>query len=586
MQGMQEQPVNWIFLSPDYVKFLAWSRALPTEFKNLKISSELQKIAVTLRQPFQQMIADLGKRHNSLAWWASRISERNTMVCNLFLYCCYLYLVYEKIKVLSGTLLVVCESWAVLECLSSRWDGNDNYSVEWLKKRSVITTTAGYYLKILARLWGFGCRFFLKQKGRWTPVASAEGKQIVLISTFVDETCFDHNLAFHDRYFPQLAEWLEQKGFRVIINPRFINRGRDVYNRNPGKFPCFLFPAQYYRIRDYLFAIWQACLITSIQIGEVKLIGDINVVKIVVEEKKSSAFDCLEEIMSYNLPKRLVESGLHISISIDSFENMIYEKMMIMGFRKYSSRTKLVGFQHAALYPLALCLYVVSEEIQNGLIPDLVVTNGVFFREVLIQDGFPADRLVVGPALRYSYLWDITSDLGNDEHKDIDILVPLPQLTGDALELLMKVIQAFASDYDLRIAVKPHPLVPLQRVLEGFGNLDLPARFHIFEGSMKEALRRTRLVISGSSNVLYDVVAAGIPVVIVGRNAALDLNPLGFYPDFSVSHHLPEDIYNAAIKFLSFTDVELSEYRQKGREILRYSFNPPSEDCMNAFLAK
>src|SRR6266436_4714194 len=74
-----------------------------------------ERFAQLLRKPLLDRITAQGRVHDSIAWWASRLSERNTMVSPLFLRCCYLQVGQMELKNQHGTLCVIAESWAVLE---------------------------------------------------------------------------------------------------------------------------------------------------------------------------------------------------------------------------------------------------------------------------------------------------------------------------------------------------------------------------------------------------------------------------------------------------------------------------------------
>ena len=75
---------SWIFLAQDYTEYIRWHEAMPSQLE-IKIKEELDQIAHELRKPFLDLIIELGAKFNSPAWWASRISERNTLVSPLFI---------------------------------------------------------------------------------------------------------------------------------------------------------------------------------------------------------------------------------------------------------------------------------------------------------------------------------------------------------------------------------------------------------------------------------------------------------------------------------------------------------------------
>src|SRR5438552_723032 len=99
---VERKSVKSIFLCQDYLRQLEWQNAVGSLAEAIEIGANLNQIARDLRQPFLDLITELGRRHNSIAWWASRVSERNTMVSPLFLYCCYLKMAQQALESTSG----------------------------------------------------------------------------------------------------------------------------------------------------------------------------------------------------------------------------------------------------------------------------------------------------------------------------------------------------------------------------------------------------------------------------------------------------------------------------------------------------
>ena len=96
--------------------------------------------------------------------------------------------------------------------------------------------------------------------------------------------------------------------------------------------------------------------------------------------------------------------------------------------------TFVAGFQHGAMYPMLLCNFVPPRELAIAPLPDRVVCNGPAFREIVVREGLPRQRVVAGPALRYRHLREVATAHGDR------ILVPLPMML---MGVLVSFIQAF-----------------------------------------------------------------------------------------------------------------------------------------------
>jgi hypothetical protein len=582
----EEQPVSWVFLCQNYLRLLDWQKALNPQARFLPVGELLGSVAEKLRTPFLDLITELGRRHNSIAWWATRLSERNTMVSPLFLYCCYLKIAQDALENGSGTLCVVGESWEVLESLAhvARERG---CKVTWVRRPSLGRRRAIIILRIAKRLAHF-LAMVISQQRRDSPRLSNQQRPMVLMRTWVDEGCFDADGSFHDRYMPGLCQWLESSGFSVITIPVLANLRRSygsAWRWLRDSRQQFLNPFRHYRISDYWYAFRESWHGMKLPGGPVRL-EDLEVSRVFDAERYRSAFDegSLEGLLSYRLPRRLAQDDQRIDILIDLFENMIFEKLLNLGFRRYLPATSIVGFQHGSLFPLLLCLFVTAGEAEFAPIPDRLVCSGEFFRDTLISEGFPSDRALVGPALRYRHLSEGVERKPRRSGDKPFILIPLPLVLDSAVELLAKVVSALGCLPDVRIIVKAHPMSSQAKIMSAASLKELPANFEFVEGSMGELLARSQLVIALSSSTVHETLAAGIPVIVVGREASLDLNPLDWYVDLGQVTRDPEMIRAEAYRLLSLSAEDLAEYQKKGSELLRACFNPVTDKAMHTFV--
>jgi hypothetical protein len=584
---VEGKPVKWLFLCQDYLRLLECQKAVGALADHIEIGAILDQIAGELRKPFLDLITKLGRRYDSIAWWASRLSERNTMVSPLFLYCCYLKVAQDALENNRGRLCVIAESWEVLEALAEI-ARERRLRVVWVKRPVLGSRESVFLMRTGVRLSRFVAGSMKQRRHDSSPALVNGDRPAILLRTWVDEGCFGAGGVFNDRYLPGLCEWLEGRGFAVTTIPVLFNLDRSYRSawewlRNSRQ--KFLNPFRYYHLADYLFAFKQAWRQLGLRSSRVDLKG-LNVSRLFdAERKRAFGDDCsIESILSYRLPERLASSGHHVDVLIDGFENMVPEKPFILGFRRYLPTAKLVGFQHGALYPLLLCNFVTPGEAEFAPIPDRVVCNGDFFREILINEGLPADRAVVGPALRYAHLREPMSDEAAPIDDQSRILVPLPLVLDSAVELLTKVVSALKPLRNVQTMVKPHPMSSREALLTAANLQQLPSKVDFVTGGMGELLRQSKLVIALSSSTVHEALAAGVPVIVVGREAGLDLNPLGWYDDLNRVFRSPEELREEVLRLLALSPGDLEKYRQRAREVLERCFGPVTEPAMHAFI--
>jgi surface carbohydrate biosynthesis protein (TIGR04326 family) len=345
-----------------------------------------------------------------------------------------------------------------------------------------------------------------------------------------------------------------------------------------------LAPRSFYRSSDYLFALRIGFEQARMSLGALTLAGK-DVTGLFEADRHRFAFDggALEAILSYRLPMRLAEAGYGPDLFIEPFENMIPEKSLILGFRRYLPRTRLVGYQHSTVPPMLLCNFVTAGESRIAPLPDRVVCSGKLFRDVLVANGLPSELAVVGPALRFAHLWSRPPRTDHDPDDAGAVLVALPLTLDAAVELLWQVLDALGPSDDVQVLVKPHPMVAMEQVLSAGRVQQLPEHFHVVTGSMEDALRRSYAVVSFGSSALYEAVAAGVPILVVARESGLDLNPLVWHKDLDDVCRTPAAIREGLIRARDLGAVERERYRDRA-ERLRGDFGEVNDETMSAFV--
>ncbi len=583
-QSYGGHPVQWIFLGQDYGSLSQWERALGRNFSRIPLRERLAAAADVLRRPFLDLLTELGRKHDSPAWWAARISERNTAGSPLFLYCCYLKLAQEQLASHESSLAIVGESQALLSSLAE-YAREHGYAVRRLSGRRILRSRLTHGARVVVRAGKFLGRAMRQALVSFSPKPFPAKVPVVLLHTFLDEQCFGDDGEFHDRYFPGLRAWLERQGLAVTHMPILYNTTRGdtaAWRWLESSRQHFINPYKFYRISDYAAALKKARLSRTFDFRSTVLEG-LNVSSLFREAQETDAYDVgtLEALLSYRLPQRLRERGIRVDLVIAEYENMILEKLLVAGFRKYSPDTKLVGFQHGALYPMLLCNFITGREAEFAPLPDRIVCNGPFYRDLLVSEGLPGERAVSGPSLRFRHLWSSAPSALAPARKGI--FVPLPLVQSDAVELVAKLVEAFGSQPEISLSMKPHPMSPAG-MLEAAGALNLPQNFHVVEGEISHWLARAQAVIGLSSSALFEAIAAGVPVVSVGREGALDLDPLAWHAGVARQCSSSSEILEETLRLFHLTPSELESYRLMTQQVLLESFAPVDDTTMGAFI--
>lgn len=585
----------WFFLGRDYDHLLGLKKKAPLTFNYIDLGDSINDIAYKIRRPYLDYIAILSARFASLPWWISVVAGKNVMGSPVFLYICYLKLIRNMLsnEFKDKNVCIVSESAVLLETIR-RSDWIADYRVK------IIYNYHSRIIKDILRAFINTFKFVLKsvqrkiaaivaRKDDKKPIDKISSKLTVL-RTWVGESNFGSDGNFKDFYFPDLINYLRGKGEIVAILPIICNIKRPYvdalrwFRRSPM---AFIIPEDYYTLSDYVQTIFISFQSYFLMFKRF-VFDDLDVTLFFQNEnlKYILAGESGQLLMHYFLMKRLGDKKVKAEKIIMTFENMSPEKPLILGVAKYLSNTKIFGFQHCSLFPLLLCLYTSNNELDVLPMPDKIVCSGKFFREILIKEGFPSPKMIIGPALRFQYLLKLSSDGQDQRGKDI-VLVTLPLAKSNALELLSKAWNVLGNRKGLKIWLKPHPMMPELELQYILNKIKMPRDFYtVIEGAMAEVLPKVALLIATASATIFDAIACGIPVIRVRSDINLDLDPMDWFPKdetYFVARTLTE-INHEVDRALNLKDDQYARLRERGKQLIRECFSPVNDQTMAAFI--
>lgn len=522
---------EWIPFIPDYKKVRFFENLLEETTGMKNISRHLQEVAARLRRPFYAVTAKMARRYNSMEWWANSISERNTMVSRLFLHCCYIYIAHQNLKK-GKNLCIISDDNSVIANIVflAKREGYDVVQKKVYKKEDLATWSLleGFYklslhlgLWLVTRLNKYKCG---------TQKKVEKQKTDIILHTWVDEKCFGEDGQFRDRYFTILPEYYKKKGLTVstFITFSYRNIKRSYWNallflRKSAE--SFIIPQDYYALPDYFFPFRLWFQRSQFLLGKILLEGiDCSIVF-----QHSNRIEHVRfETMYYLLFKRLAKKNIIPQLVVDGFENMVSDKMIQLGVKKFMPRTPVYGFYHTAPPPNVLCFFIDRNELKYVPLPDKIICNGARYKQILIGEHFPEDKIKVGAALRYLYLYKIKK-ANRSLSNDFRILLVLPIERDAAIELFYKLLKAMSNINNIKLILKPHPMeTTIIEELKG----SFPPVTEVFTGTMEGAINQCDIVVSAATSAVLDCVMADKEVIRVGRSTQIDLDPLAWFDEF------------------------------------------------------
>ena len=591
---LEGQKFAWIFLSRDYICLMALKKTMPEGSEFIDLGDLLYSTSHQLRRPYINFIGGLSVKRASFLWWISKIAEKNVMDSSIFLNACYLDIISRLAsnELKSRNICVFADSPELLETIaqSSLFNG---YLVSKIYK--TYSPLKGQ-LKTVLNLIRFVKRCVLEKVAaaltRTNDNAVFNNEMpLIVLRTWVGENALGENGVFKDSYFTGLYERLKLLNKNVAVIPIIYNIKRSFketirwFRESSTR---FIIPVDYYYFGDYLRTIF-IILKSARPFKEDFKFNDWDLKLIVRRELYKSLFagSYPQLIMHYFLIKRLKQRGVKVERFIITFENMMPEKPFILGREKFYPEAKLLGFQHPSIFPLLLSWYTSAEEIKVLPLPDKIICSGKLFKEILLREGYPEEKLIAGPALRFQYLLRSSRE---PSAQPIDgpaiVLVTLPLERSLALELLLKAFAAAKNIPDLKILIKPHPMMSpgeLQAVLDAAADPSLA--FEISENNINDLMARSRLLITTASAVILEAVAFGLPVIRVRCDLDLTLDPMDWLP-FDEQQFIarrPIEIEVLINKILVFNYEQLQQIRSQGRQLITRCFSPLTEQTLAPF---
>jgi len=554
----------------------------------IEYGERLQRVARDASDGFVQWIAEQARENDSLAWWTSRIAERNTLVKSLFHDICYLLVGQGILKDTDGPVLVVAENPNLLNILNRHVQGRTIAVGLKASPLSACTWTARF-LYVWMR---FFCQSFwaiaLARYVGATPslVRASADKPRVLIRTCMSDGYFGDHGEARDRYFGQLPQYLEDQGYDVVILPWLFQLQKPYlevlrwFGRSKVR---YLIPEEYYTPADLWWAMTTVMRQAMLPRRCVPFQGN-DLAPLVGAARRAQMVNtgCARFILYYRLFSRLSRQNVRLDSFVDLFENMASEKPSLLGLRRFYPHVTTIGFQHLiVLPPLSLSMRTNATEVAVLPMPDVIVANSDLTRSQLIAAGFPAARIRVGPSLRFSYL--IGPELER-EPTNRSVLVALAMDLGTSTELLAKLLNAFPEEEGINFLLKPHPDMTDQMFYQLTNGRPLPGHVERVDGSMEVWLSRAKCAISGATTAAFELAIAGVPLVLVGRDIDIDINPLADFPEVGPPAYTAEDLRERVLQLVDADDNALAPFRDWANRIRRTALSPLTNETMMAFV--
>lgn len=498
---------RWVYLGKDVERQAAIAGTLG-EPRRLLLGERVHVAAESLRRPFLDFIASLGKmQRDQIGWWSSSCSWKDMERSRLFLLICYERVTLDLLREsLAGgpQVIVVLEDPWLFHQLKSQAAGMAAVHFEGEARL--------WPACLKAAVWGTGSRLLwavrllrngMKQYGASKlSVPRFSGKKNIAVYSDPQARCFEGLEGWRDPYLGDLGQVLEKAGYPVL---RFSSPESGGYERELARRAQYFAPLSLWlsplRLLQSVFASWRPCWSDNPHVAGLP-IRELLRREWWLDRWRSSYvifrvfLDCFTRFLDHARPQAV----------IFPYENQPWEKLLVLAARDRG--VPCFGYQHGAgLARFMLAYFQGSGEVEWAPLPDVIFTSGQYSHELLNASGVPSARLVMGGNFRHQYLWKRAGMTPPPQIQErFPLLIALPVEPDLAQHLLHALQQAFPdgghSD-GMEFLVKPHPMCPLTEYCSTW-----PAT--MVNGNFEDALRRC-------AAVLYSGSGTGMEAIVLGR---------------------------------------------------------------------
>jgi hypothetical protein len=435
------------------------------------LGEEINRAAYRIRAEFQAWTAELAQaQRDPHDWWGSVTATRSPLLSDLFLHLSYLEVVRGWLAngLAEAPAIVVAEDAALWTTLAVNLRGQPRVTLHGAARPARWRRAARVAVRAqLARLYfaGRAARLRLEACLRVRQQPSADAPQVLLLTPIAASSFgADGNLAepFHGR----LADVLERNGERVTCLTGLTFPSRLVRRLPPFAERVIVLP-RYTRARDIA-----ACALARHRLEappHLRRFRDWNLTPLLrreVEETRSRTGYLQSRLAERAMRRVAAQFGGHAKALVYLAENQEWEQPMLRAWRSASPRTRLVAHKSYPMRPLLLGEFPAPGERGWRLRPDVALVCGEQSRALALAAGAEPDDVVVGGALRFSYLWHAAprrrTDAGPTGDRTVAVLLPYSRqhagLVTHELCLALRRPLECAGGGRARFLIKPHPL--------------------------------------------------------------------------------------------------------------------------------
>jgi len=604
---------KWVYLGEDST----WRVFVEHKMKNsrISISKELDDYASKFRQLYIDWIGGESQKNDTLGWWASEIPAKDPY-SHLYLRICF-YAVGKDIIATNNeeTILIICSSPTLAKELIIFAQSKEkkiervSHSQSATINDRIIDAIRKNIFKIGKTLPPIDCiRFFspqyssyleehplyrhqvLKEMQIFPPQKFTASAKTILFFTYVDDRNFTHEGKYRDPHFAYLADNLRERGYNILFIPRVLPTicYADAIRKLTLTGEKFLFLEQFIDKQDLKNSQQQASDFVP-NIDENIHFLDIPMKYLIRENLIETHQTFSSNILLTKSIQNMAKAGLIPERIVYTCEGQSWESALITAIQQSMPKTKIVAYDNVTFSKMMLSMFPSKKEHNIRPFPDLLITNGPLYRDILVEGGYPRDHIRVGCALRHTYLWDkaileqkkITKKTGDMK---LTLLVASAISHGDSVDMITKISTAFAGNMHYNIRIKCHPLINVEDLKESLGKVIEHANITFTDQPIRTLLASADILFYTYTSVCYEALQFKVPPVCVHMENFLNIDKLDIAPAVRWTATTQQDLKKVVLEIVQMSIDQRQIWEERAAQVVKEALQPIGSECIEKFV--
>ena len=541
----------------------------------------------SFRKKYIQLIGRLNKSNQCLEWWGSPLTDKMPNRPDLYRNVAYFLLIVELVRLRTETLVVISDS-ADLGAQVSTWASRGDAEVvnlirtPWSWRRVLKHhSPAG----IIAAFFRMACGRWLFSRRYWPPPNTQDAH--IVINSLTHLRSFAEPGVYRDAYFAPLIESLAKSGHRALILAGVqeqpvaqLKRLKTVSGHLP------ILPLEACLTLGGMLSGLVRALTWYFKARRVRGPAEIDGVDVsclvnrAVREEQHSG-NLFMNLGVYQAARKLAKT-LSVTHWVYPFENLAWEKMLLLGAYSASNDLQMIGYQHASLTKSHIDLLLPEDREAVMPLPKSIITTGDVTRDWLEAEGnYPSEIVVrTGCALRQTPAPTIQAK--PREPRLTKLLVALATNLEEYVRVFVFLEEAFSGKSGYEVKIRPHPSIPLEPALASAPVSHPEFRFG-GNGPLSEDLQWADAVLYASSTVGLEAIQLGIPAIYLDLGNVLDTDPLLGWREFKWPVTEPSGLVDALQRIEAIPEHEFQRLQRLGQDYAAAYLKPVTAQGLQAF---